>query len=316
MRQGLAAAIALFAGCSFPHGERGNNGLQDASDASDGPIVIDGNDAMIMTDGMADAMTDAPPSPTDTDNDGVPDTADNCPMLANANQRDHDGDGKGDVCDRCPHLSSATDPDGDSDGVGDACDPRPGVGGDKFEWFEGFYDTSSIATWTSTGNGNWSVANGVLTQSVTTTSTTWRILTAPGTITRAAVTTGVRVGMFGNPTGPQDNPFVAVAAGVAQGQSYWCSVVDEGNNDKVYAGVFRPMMAPSFPNSAWPGTFAMNSELRMTVALLGNSNLCTVVQGATTATASGTIGAPAGGVQVATRTASAAFDYVFVVGMP
>ncbi len=35
----------------------------------------------------------------DTDNDGVPDTEDNCPLVANASQDDTDGDGLGDACD-------------------------------------------------------------------------------------------------------------------------------------------------------------------------------------------------------------------------
>jgi Flp pilus assembly pilin Flp len=35
----------------------------------------------------------------DTDGDGIPDDADNCPSAANADQSDSDGDGTGDVCD-------------------------------------------------------------------------------------------------------------------------------------------------------------------------------------------------------------------------
>ena len=38
----------------------------------------------------------------DTDKDGIPDTTDNCPTMANADQKDADGDGKGDVCDNTP----------------------------------------------------------------------------------------------------------------------------------------------------------------------------------------------------------------------
>ncbi|MCY1044611.1 lamin tail domain-containing protein [Corallococcus sp. bb12-1] len=88
----------------------------------------------------------------DDDHDGVPTWRDNCPFVANADQKDTDGDGKGDVCDGCPTeagVCSATDPsdfdydgilapgdncplvanpdqkDTDGDGVGDECDPCP-----------------------------------------------------------------------------------------------------------------------------------------------------------------------------------------------
>lgn len=47
-------------------------------------------------------------APTDSDRDGVADTADNCPSVHNPDQRDADRDGRGDVC----------DPDVDSDGDG------------------------------------------------------------------------------------------------------------------------------------------------------------------------------------------------------
>jgi subtilisin-like proprotein convertase family protein len=39
-------------------------------------------------------------TPTDSDGDGVADTEDNCPEVANANQADGDADGEGDVCDQ------------------------------------------------------------------------------------------------------------------------------------------------------------------------------------------------------------------------
>jgi hypothetical protein len=73
--------------------------------------------------------------PTDTDGDGVTDTADTCPLDANADQRDTDADGEGDACDgdddgdqvpdeddNCPLVSNSSQLDADHDGVGDACD--------------------------------------------------------------------------------------------------------------------------------------------------------------------------------------------------
>ena len=52
------------------------------------------------------------------DGDGVMGSVDNCPTVANADQRNHDGDPRGDECDRCPHLDTgAADPDTDGDGI-------------------------------------------------------------------------------------------------------------------------------------------------------------------------------------------------------
>jgi hypothetical protein len=52
---------------------------------------------------------------TDTDDDGVADECDNCPLDANAPQADWNNDGIGDVCDPCPHDVCV---------VGDPLDPQ------------------------------------------------------------------------------------------------------------------------------------------------------------------------------------------------
>ena len=71
----------------------------------------------------------------DSDGDGINDGADNCPVVANADQLDTDSDGTGDACDtdddgdgvndgadNCPVVANADQLDTDSDGTGDACD--------------------------------------------------------------------------------------------------------------------------------------------------------------------------------------------------
>jgi len=92
--------------------------------------------------------------PQDSDNDGIPDSEDNCPYAFNPGQEDDDSDGSGDVCDNCPSIPNGLDlgtctkgtikqsctsdeqcgtggfcsmnqEDADSDGVGDACDNCP-----------------------------------------------------------------------------------------------------------------------------------------------------------------------------------------------
>ena len=77
-----------------------------------GDICDDGNAATIndRVDDDCNCVGDG-----DLDGDGISDSVDNCPGVANADQADNDGDGAGDVCDT----------DDDNDGVADDvdCDP-------------------------------------------------------------------------------------------------------------------------------------------------------------------------------------------------
>jgi hypothetical protein len=72
----------------------------------------------------------------DTDSDGILDSADNCPLVANPDQANNDGDASGDACDQdddndgvndgadnCPLVANPNQADADGDGIGDACDP-------------------------------------------------------------------------------------------------------------------------------------------------------------------------------------------------
>ncbi len=74
----------------------------------------------------------------DTDGDGVEDSLDNCPLIANANQADVDGDLIGDVCDplndqdadtiadssdNCVTTPNTDQANNDGDAMGDVCDP-------------------------------------------------------------------------------------------------------------------------------------------------------------------------------------------------
>lgn len=75
------------------------------------------------------------PADPDDDNDGVADTVDNCPFVANGGQEDNDGDGAGDACD------PLNDGDADVDGVPDgpvAADPLFGASrAAKIKWSSG-----------------------------------------------------------------------------------------------------------------------------------------------------------------------------------
>jgi choice-of-anchor B domain-containing protein len=72
---------------------------------------------------------------TDTDNDGIAGTVDNCPDIPNPDQIDSDNDGDGDLCDDdddndgildaddiCPTVPNPNQEDFNGNGVGDACE--------------------------------------------------------------------------------------------------------------------------------------------------------------------------------------------------
>ena len=64
-------------------------------------------------DGIGDACDD------DADNDGIPNTPDNCPLVANPDQKDTETNGddkRGDSCDNCPSVPNLDQEDADGDG--------------------------------------------------------------------------------------------------------------------------------------------------------------------------------------------------------
>ena len=87
----------------------------------------------ILTDTYGITITDAGQY-CDTDEDGIVDSSDNCPLIANADQADNDVDGEGDVCDTDDDndgtpdtedafpLDPTEDTDTDNDGTGDNAD--------------------------------------------------------------------------------------------------------------------------------------------------------------------------------------------------
>jgi hypothetical protein len=69
-------------------------------------------------------------STPDADGDGIQDSLDNCPAVANPGQADADADGVGDACDNCPDLANPDQADADGDGQGDVCEPDADFDGD------------------------------------------------------------------------------------------------------------------------------------------------------------------------------------------
>lgn len=134
--------------------------LSDSQCAEFDGAVVNGNQVLLTlvdggagdADGLANGVIRDPGAPArapavvDTDQDGVADGDDNCPSVANADQKDLDQDGEGDLCDEdrdgdqqandtdnCPELANADQADQDSDGLGDACDSNSDTDGDGID---------------------------------------------------------------------------------------------------------------------------------------------------------------------------------------
>jgi len=79
----------------------------------------------------------------DSDGDGIPDSLDNCPSIANPGQEDCDRDGEGDACE----LAAGTQTDCNANGVPDECELSSGAGSDCNG--NGVLDSCDIAAGTS-----------------------------------------------------------------------------------------------------------------------------------------------------------------------
>jgi len=96
------------------------------SEGHSGPADIwyDKQRQLLVVPDFNSNMVEFIPDPflTDTDEDGLVDAYDNCPLAYNPVQKDQDGDGYGDSCDNCMTIFNPGQEDIDGDGTGDVCE--------------------------------------------------------------------------------------------------------------------------------------------------------------------------------------------------
>jgi hypothetical protein len=104
-------------------------------------------------------------TPYDADGDGILDSADNCPSIANANQADANGDGVGDVCTdttapAAPTVGSPTD--GATVTTNTPTVSGTAEAGAAITLYSGTTTLTEVGTTTVDANGNWTLTSGAL----------------------------------------------------------------------------------------------------------------------------------------------------------
>lgn len=235
-----------------------------------GPIV----DGAIPDDAF---VPDGPPS--DPDNDGFANAADNCPNKFNPDQHDEDGDLVGDACDNCPHVANAnqanTGEGAQPDAVGDACDPRPTMPGDTIQKFIPFNTT--MLTGASLSNG-WAVEGDAL-----------RFTGDFAWIDIDGVRDRITVELGGTLENPGQDMYIWLDAGEANNEFYECAYWDFGGNPRdFHTALIGYFDGTNFHELAGNHNVANrltgNFAIRMSADSVANTVSCTTVDARGTAT--------------------------------
>src|SRR5258706_7130166 len=292
MRGNLVIVCALSAGCSFHAGSPPGPGSTD----TDAPTVN---------------------PDTDIDGDGIVDLTDNCPTVANHDQRNYDADPRGDACDVCPHIPDAG-ADFDGDGVGDACDPRPTQAGDKIVFFDGFYDASG---WTPVTGAAWQLdAAGSLRQPNADGSyqVVHHISPSPHDV---LVETRVRVNVASQVPGARRS--IGLVPGYLDTDNYFfCGIAATLNGSEVEAGRVDPWTSFSYNQGDFgdqmTGDWMILQARTIQPLVATDTHLdCTGDRAMAHGTAGYDVQADAAGdISLRTNGVDASFDYVFVVEVP
>jgi len=293
MSRVASCLLALLGGCSFELVPGAGSVIDSAT-----PVIDAAPDARII---------DAPPSSPDIDMDTVLNGADNCPTVANTNQRNHDGDNRGDACDVCPHLSSVIHADNDVDGIGDDCDPRPTQSGDTVALWDGFYADSAALGWDRVGS--WTLENGVLRQ----TAMGINYIVVPGALQRTFVQMSATVDNIAG-TNSSLGPFAGdVYPGTTQ--SYGCLVQRDTTSltAQTFVATAYWTGGAGFTKVGWAGLLVPGKTFAITEKLSGTLDCSVREAGGAVSSDSEAVGPTLGRPGIYMDDVSARVDYLYIV---
>jgi hypothetical protein len=227
----------------------------------------------------------------DRDHDGIADTSDNCPDLANTDQFNEDGDGLGDACDLCPQLAdtAATAPlDSDGDHIGDACDPHPGVK-DSLWLFEGFHNGipttwARSANWTPVGDKVRVTAAGN-DINVDGDGVTLKFTSPSGTIDNLSLTTFIQVEARTGSLNDHEVGMSLYDPGTDKG--IYCELDQDPQNSTHSNGILW-LVDDGNLNSVKSFAWVNGTEYRLTMTRQGTNYTCSVLTPSGLLTATGT----------------------------
>ncbi len=257
----------------------------------------------VESDAELDAAVDG-----DGDEDGVLDSVDNCPDVANAMQADEDADEVGDVCDPCPPFADNTD--GDNDGVGDACDPNPTTPGDKLVAFEGFTAPMSAA-WTSSGSVMAKSGEGVMIAGDNASAllsmpspAAARVEIRAGFVIDVVTASGLNLGSVNVVDRLQPNTDKAIT----------CQLAGLADGTQEYLRIFNGSTLATIDSAARP--FATGTPLELRLRRSGTSYACRVTSPALELAGSATFSPASPRIGLRVRGAAARFRWVMIVTSP
>jgi hypothetical protein len=284
--------------------------------AADLPSDLAQDRAVEIDRGWQDRGPDLP----DEDHDGVPDSIDNCPTVANADQVDGDGDKVGDVCDNCSAVSNPDQADLDGDKIGDVCDTD--IDGDQLPNYLDpnpnkadavYYYTATAGLQAADFNvvGGWAASGNNMCQGQVTTADTLLLL-QQAKLSQSDIVAETRVTPSGTPGSTSTVGLVFRTSSVSPTNGYSCAV-DLKNHRLSLSKIVNS--AQTELGGTVQNTVPGSGPFRVRITAKGASLTCADMQSLQSVTKTDST-YPTGAVGLSAYQTAACFEYLMVFAPP